>query len=215
MRRVALIVGLLVAVALPASAATPPTYYFVRPDFRMCPSPMCGGAWVSRVNHATTRCLDGALQRACYVASLSRSGTGTGRRFGTGSGDVVLGRIEPGGIAGFPKLAKLVVDRLWLQAAEPARPAPVYRVVDLGIRCITAPCFMYRASRLETPRRVALSSLDLAPLNLPPETHDRALRQLSRGGLLVSGVVSTVPDEGPAGDGRVLTARQAWLPPTP
>lgn len=208
MRQAALIVAVTLVAAVAAgrtaNAAAPSTTYLVRPDLRMCPSPMCGGAWVSRVNHTTTRCVDGSLQSACYVSSLTRT------RFGTG--DLALGRIVPAKIAGFPKLGKLVVDRLWLQAAEAAPPAPVYRVVDLGIRCIAAPCFTYRASRLETARRVMLSDLDLTGLDLPPQTRDRALRQLTLGGLIVSGIVRDVPHAGPAGDGRVLTARQAWLP---
>ncbi len=212
MRPAALIIsaGIMLALLLtgaPAEASSPGTYYLVRADLRLCPSPLCGGAWVRRVNHATTRCADGVLRSECYVATV-----GTGR---TGTGDLVLGTIVPAQIAGFPKLGKLAVRRAWSQAAEPAPPAPVFRVVDTGIRCVVAPCFSYRATRLETERSVALSELDLRPLDMPPATVARALRQLTRGGLFVSGAISTVPRAGPAGNGRVLAATQAWLPLTP
>ena len=55
------------------SASSTSTYWRVRPDFRKCISPICGGWWVSRVNFATTKCADGKLASECYVAGLDWS----------------------------------------------------------------------------------------------------------------------------------------------
>src|ERR687888_2347887 len=67
----ALVLGLGAARA-PASPSPPDAaaaFYVVRPDPRECPSPLCGGYWVSLANHARTRCSDGLLRPRCYVSS--------------------------------------------------------------------------------------------------------------------------------------------------
>ena len=51
-------------------------YLRVRPDYRRCVSPLCGGSWVSRVNQRTTRCADGTWAAECYVAAIDWSATG-------------------------------------------------------------------------------------------------------------------------------------------
>ncbi|HMV67917.1 MAG TPA: hypothetical protein PKA64_13805 [Myxococcota bacterium] len=63
--------------AAPSLAAPPaPQVYAVRPDPRLCPGPMCGGWWISRVNHAQLRCADGTTAGWCYVAEIDWSGLG-------------------------------------------------------------------------------------------------------------------------------------------
>ena len=47
--------------------------YRVRPDLRLCPSPLCGGAFASLVNQPTTQCVDGVDRAACYLASIDFS----------------------------------------------------------------------------------------------------------------------------------------------
>ncbi len=207
MRAWAFIAATAFAVAAGAGAgsgtATTPVHYLVRPDLRMCPSPMCGGVWVRRVNHATTRCVDGASRSECYAASIvPRSAA---------AGDIVLGRLLLDESTGDPRLGKLVAAGVWTQTGEPARRAPVYRVVDTGVRCVTAPCFSYRATLLERDRVLRLSDVDTTRVDLPPDTRRRILPSLSRGGILAAGTVRAVPNAGPAGTGRVLVAVQVWL----
>src|SRR5438093_4560982 len=64
-----------------AAAGTPgdpsgSAVYQVRPDPRLCPSPLCGGAFASLVNLAHTPCIDGSEREACYVADLDFSAMG-------------------------------------------------------------------------------------------------------------------------------------------
>lgn len=79
MRTLALL-GLFALTALSSTAeavpAPAPQVFSLRPDPRMCPSPMCGGWWISRVNHAQMRCADGTTAQACYVAEVDWSGLG-------------------------------------------------------------------------------------------------------------------------------------------
>lgn len=200
-----------VAGAAPAAGEAAPSYYLVRPDPRLCPSPICGGAWVRRVNHATTRCADGSEARECYVAST----TGVPARLWSALAGSVLvrGRIVRAGIEGFPDLGKLAAVAAWRPAGQQEPRGTTFRVVDNGVRCVTSPCFSLTAFVLETERRRTLSEIDLAGVGASAADLRRAQRAIAVGGVLVTGVVRTVPDAGPAGAGRELRAAQVWLRP--
>jgi len=49
-------------------------FYSVRPDYRRCVSPLCGGYFVKRVNQSRTRCVNGRLMSECYVAEIDWNG---------------------------------------------------------------------------------------------------------------------------------------------
>jgi len=190
--------------AAPAAGGAASAYYLVRPDPRLCPSPICGGAWVRRVNHPTTRCVDGSDARECYVASVIGSPQG-------GTFTLARGRLVPAVIEGFPELGALRVSATWEHAGISAWRGPVYRVRDNGVRCVTSPCFSFSAAKLETTKRTTLSDVDLTRVGGQPAFLGKAKRALAGGGLIVAGTVRVVPDAGPAGDGRVLVATQFWL----
>lgn len=166
---------------------------------------MCGGFWLQRVNHASTRCLDGSRRRLCYVASVS----GVSSPVDT---TLVRGRMAPAGIEGFPDHATLLATAGW----SPAGPGPargtLFRVVDNGVRCVTFPCFSLTASAVERTRRVTLSGVDLDGAEASIAAERRARRALASGGMYVAGTARVMPDEGPAGNGRTLVATQFWLP---
>lgn len=195
----------------PAAVDASPVYYLVRPDPRLCPSPICGGAWVRRVNHAMTRCIDGSEAPECYVASAAGV---PDKLWSSLAGSVLTrGRVVPAGIEGFPDLARLAVVAAWRPAGEQQPRGTTFRVVDNGVRCITSPCFSLTATALETDRRRTLSEIDLTAAGASATDLRRAERALAAGGVLVTGAVRTVPNAGPAGAGRVLQATQIWLRP--
>lgn len=201
----------IVAVAVAGSPASPATHYLVRPDARMCPSPMCGGAWVRRVNHPVTRCVDGTSSRECYVAGARGV---PAKLLSALAGNVLArGRIVPAGIEGFPELGRLEAVAAWRPAGPRAPAGATFRVLDTGVRCVTSPCFSLRAVAVEGGSARSLSDLDLAPARATASDLRRASRALATEGLLVTGVVRIAAQAGPAGDGRVLVARQIWLRP--
>ena len=59
----------MIALSAGAASAKPSAHYVVRVDPRLCPSPLCGGYWVSLANRHRTRCHDGVRRARCYVAS--------------------------------------------------------------------------------------------------------------------------------------------------
>jgi hypothetical protein len=193
--------------ALPAAGApgVGTFQYRVEPDARKCVSPLCGGYWVTLVNHSRTACSDGVLRKRCYVA---RAVDSRRQELGAGwpTGTIVRADLESRRFAGFGELGVLVV-------ADSRRPAgreptgPVFRVRDLGIRCVQAPCFSLRAARLNKPRSVTLSDLDLRTARLSERDRDRAVAALSTpGGLFASGRVVRTED-----GGRKLVVTRVYL----
>lgn len=198
--RTLLIIGLAaLAAALPAGAAPSQAggfQYLVEPDPRACPSPLCGGYWASLANHQQTTCHDGVLRRRCYVALVV-----------DGKRDEIASGVPTGAIAradlesqkfGSWKLGILVASNIRAPAGR--QPSgPYYRVRDLGIRCVRAPCFSFRATRLNRTYRVTLSEVDLAAARLSERNHDRAEAALaSADGLFASGRVVPTADGGRA-----------------
>jgi hypothetical protein len=146
------------------------SFYVVRADPRLCPSPLCGGYWVARANHARTRCHDGLLRPRCYVAGA----VGKDRlppRTSVPDGALAWATIEPRSFDGLGKLGVLVVADAFSPAGRAVPSGRFFRLVDTGIRCIRAPCFSIRASQLNRLARTTVSDVDArAPQATPGET---------------------------------------------
>jgi hypothetical protein len=216
MRAWAIIAAVAALAALGTAARATPgapaaTYYVVRPDPRLCPSPLCGGVWARRVNRPLTRCADGTAARECYVAATA--GIPEKLWSALAGSLLVRGRIVQAGIEGFPGLGRLDAGAAWRPAGPRPPAGTTFRVVDTGIRCVATPCFSLRAEVLEAGRRRMLSDLDLAGVGAAEGDLRRALLALPGRGVLVTGTVRRVPDAGPAGAGQVLAASQLWLRP--
>ena len=202
--------------ARPSTTARAPAVYRLRGDPRLCPSPMCGGFWASRVNRTKAICLDGVARAACYAASVdlsaltsparnhARPALSTGRALVTGA----FARYSNE----FPQLAQLVATRVWLAAGGAGDTGTVYLVVDTGLRCIRAPCFSLRATAVNSTSSLTLSNLDLAGTGASAAAIARANATLAHGGVLASGAIRAAAKPSVSGIGRTLAATQVWLP---
>ena len=218
---------LLLASGLAAASFTVPStasgtgdaqIYRMRTDPRLCPSPACGGYFAARVNMAATPCHDGTTRPACYVAAVdldalapvaaarARAALAGGRPLVSGSFASFSG---PTGL----KLATLAAQQAWIPAGETGDGGEtIYRVVDTGIRCVRAPCFSLRATVVNTNRTTRLSGVDLAAPGVSSAALRRAHALLAQGGVLAGGTARTVKEPGWPDTGRVLDARELWLP---
>jgi hypothetical protein len=199
------------AVAVPAPALPPPilarSIYVVRPDLRLCPSPLCGGYWVSRANHSRTRCHDGLLRPRCYVAIALGEVSRRPLTTGLPENALVRAAIGPWTFEGFGELGAVVVAEIWKPVGRTPPTGDFFRVRDTGIRCVRAPCFSMRAWRVNRPFRIAVSDLDLRPAKPTPDELARAKGALTTpGGLFVSGRVDRTAESG-----RLLSASQIFL----
>lgn len=198
--------------AVPATGGPPPilarSVYVVRPDPRLCPSPLCGGYWVSLANHARTRCHDGLLRPRCYVAIAI--GASTREPLTTGLPTDALARAVVGSwtFEGFGELGAIFVADVWKPVGRAPPAGDFFRLRDTGVRCIRAPCFSFRVGRLNTSSRTALvSGIDLGPARDNPEISRRAETALGTPeGLLSSGRITATAD-----GGRLFGATQVYL----
>jgi hypothetical protein len=190
----------------PDSNVSNSTFYAARPDLRRCASPMCGGYFVRRVNYGLTRCANGRQMSECYVSSIDWNGIA---EVEVNSALLKGSIVTKGNRNGHYGVLK--VSEVW-RAADDGKPyGDFYRVRDLGIRCIAAPCLTHQEAKLNTPsvRKIAGVALDEAGAGR--DVMEQAQTALtSTTGIIVAGGHSTVT--GPAGRALTLKAAQFYLP---
>ena len=192
-----------------ATGASPRTVgsaqYVVHTDPRLCPSPRCGGYWVALANRERTRCIEGALRPRCYAArALNENRQPLPSAIPDGA--LVRGTLEPWTLDGFGPLAVLVAEDVRTPVGQKTS-APIHRVRDTGIRCVKAPCYFMRATRLSHASFVTISELDLDGVGLGPENRRHAEAALrTKNGLFVAGRLGRADD-----GGRRLRAVRVYL----
>ena len=200
-----MVVGGVFAGSAPSQPPVGTAIYSVRVDPRLCPSPLCGGYWVALANAARTHCADGTARARCYVARAvdkDRHPLDTS----VPDGGLVRGELDTfefDGV-GLGVLVAAIVHAPQGKAPESGR---YYRLVDTGIRCVRAPCFSTRASRLNSARKTTISGLVLTTLRYDEELEKRVLAGLAtRNGVLARGRIRPTPD-----GGRVFHASRFYL----
>ena len=183
-----------------------PSYYVVRPDPRLCPSPLCGGHWVSLANQARTRCHDGLFRPRCYVTravDVRREPLSSPWPEALARAEIAQWEFEGPGVQ---KLGLLVVAEIWRPVGRPATGG-FYRLRDTAVRCIRAPCFSFRGARLNGSLRVTLSDFDPGRVRASSDEIESARTALaSDTGLLASGRPVGTPH-----GGRVFSASRFYL----
>jgi hypothetical protein len=182
------------ALAGGASGATrsPAAVFVVQPDPRLCPSPLCGGYWVAEANRARTRCHDGLLRPRCYVAEVANDGA-----VPPAPGSLVRGSLVVKQYGGLGDLGVLAADAVWSPVGRATPSGRFYRLRDLGIRCVRAPCFSVSAVRLNVKSRTTVSSVGLATLAAKDRTRVTSALS-SAGGVLAQGRIARTGDGGRA-----------------
>lgn len=183
-------------------------YYSVRPDFRRCISPLCGGYWISRVNSELTRCADRKLQAECYVAEIDWAAMDID---GSEGATLILGRHRRRNFPGFGLLGVLVPRDAWRPANDAPPEGTWYGLKDNGIRCITFPCYNIDQRVLNNRATQTISGVDLTQVGADPADEQAAFDALADGELIAVGENQVVLNEGPAGDGLTLIASQFFL----
>jgi len=191
---------LLLGIAVSSSAARQPpvgaAMYVVRPDPRLCPSPLCGGYWAAIANGARTKCSDGKRRPQCYVAGTV-DGKRRPRAVDLPEGALVRGAIDASTFEGIGPLDVLVVTAVYVPAGRAAVSGGYYRVVDTGIRCVRAPCYSFRATQVNGSTRVTTSSVDLGPARATAAETAKAQAALrTKNGLYARGRFARTADGG-------------------
>ncbi len=192
------------------------TFYSARQDYRKCMWPMCGGAYVKRVNQPKTKCADGKWAKECYVADFDWKALGLSEADEVeATSDAKSGRAVVRGKIGTVKEKAFSYDVFevsegWRAATENPPTGIFYRAESSGIVCITFPCPVIEATRLN--RNVKPTStyagVDLSPSGATQDQLDQGWQELSKTGLIVAAKLETVT--GPAGSMSGLSASQFY-----
>ncbi|MFO0567219.1 MAG: DUF6748 domain-containing protein [Polyangiaceae bacterium] len=192
------------------------TYYSLRPDYRKCMWPMCGGFFVKRVNQPQTKCADGKWAKECYVSELDWSALGlseTDRSAADGAAHqgqvVVRGKLVPAKQSNISYTA-FAVSEGWKAATAAAPKGIFYRAKESGIVCITYPCPVVEGTRLNRTVKptATYAGVDLSPSGAPQGDIDAAWKDLAGPGILVAANLEKVT--GPAGSMAGLSASQFY-----
>lgn len=221
-RRFAILVAGLLFLQLPPVNADPlattSTYFAVRPDFRRCEPPLCGGYWVKRLNMTITFDHQGTACTECYVASIDWSASDLSHAQATAfQNDIAAGRglmrgtIVERAFSGFGSLGVLAASEAWRGATVKAPTGAFHRLTASGVRCTTTPCFWIHGARLNSSVASEFSSLDLSAAGAAALSSSTLPAVLSGTGLLVAGTRRTILKEGPSGDGLRFVASQFYV----
>jgi hypothetical protein len=187
------------------SIASTSTFYTLRRDLRKCASPLCGGYFVRRVNQNLTRCANGRYLSECYVTSIqwnSKSEVEINRALVRGS---LVTRGNRNGRYGV-----LSVAEVWRAASDNRPTGEFFRVRDLGVRCIAAPCPTHHEAKLNSTVARKIAGVDLNSTGANQELVSDALEAMtSPAGVVVAGTHTSVT--GPAGRSQMLKATQFYL----
>lgn len=212
----ALALGIGASFSSPAlAAAAKGTYYIVtHVDLRKCISPVCGGWFVKRVNHALTKCADGKLRPECHVFDLDVSAIGLTEEeeqkfeFAWGASHALvrgsLSKVENGNF----DIDTLHATEAWAGVAESTANGSFYGVTDSGIVCITFPCPSFTEAKLNTAKIANIHGVDLAASGATEDEVNAGYAELAETGVLVAGKHTTIT--GPAGKGTALVASEFY-----
>ncbi len=188
------------------------TYFTVRPDFRKCIAPVCGGWFVKAVNRASFRCPDGSVKKECYVgkesigiAGLSDAQIAEIRQAMQSSRILIRGRL-----LGIVDYGLLFIDGAWLSVSAQSPSGIFINVRDNGIVCVMDPCPSYDGTILNKYVVKSLAGYDLSEVEASDEQFELAREAIgSENGLMMAGRFVEVT--GPGGSAQGIAASQFYL----
>lgn len=137
------------------SASSTYTYYSVRPDYRRCVAPLCGGYWVKKLNSSTAS--------EVYVAEMTFTRAGLDdydRSLFSVAGSLVRGTVGQKTFGSFGKLSVFSASEVWAAGSPDATPTGTYyKLTDKNFVCAKAPCFNIASARINSSYRTTLSGL--------------------------------------------------------
>ena len=179
-------------------------YFTVRRDPRRCPSPMCGGYFVKLVNQPQTRCANGSDMAECYVANIAwNDQPEVDLEKALLRGSITTSGDKNG------KYGVFSVTESWQRTGKDAPGDTFFRVRDLGLRCIAAPCLSYSEAKLNTGVNRTIAGVDMENAAAADDLK-RAYKALTGpDGVIANG--KHLPVSGPAGKAESFEASQLFL----
>jgi len=197
------------------------TTYIVKPDYRKCAFPMCGGWFLTPVNQYSLQLQteDEAYQSAAllpnsiYVAYINYKRLGLTEKeiaelnSAIHSEQALLrGAVINSPISGrvVTRTKTLVANGAWVGANKNTPVGPYLKISSTGIVCITTPCPYFKAGLINSDYISEFHDLSLEKAALDREQEAQAWQAISTDGLVITGTtyVSTGFDETGAEPGK-------------
>ena len=196
------------------------TYFKITADLRKCPSPTCGGWFLSRLNQPTTQCHDGQWATSCYTPALdwSKANLSADQQaklldacnksaVSTGVYAIVRGKFARTNKTPDRKLGRFVMSEAWVAEGDAVSDGQFVRVKDNGLACLVAPCPSLTETMLNMNKVVDIAEVDwttsgLSDLQIEECTQD----MFTPDGLVIAGYRYTFTENGNTADGRTVTA---------
>ena len=197
------------------------TTYTVKPDYRKCAFPMCGGWFLTPVNQYSIQLQteDEAYQSAAllpnsiYVAYINYKRLGLTKKqiaeldAAIQSEQVLLrGTVtdSPATSRALTPIKTLVANGAWVAANKSPAVGPYLKISSTGIVCITTPCPYFNAALINSNYTTQFHDLSLEKAALDREQEAQAWQAISTSGLVITGTtyVTTGFDETGAEPGK-------------
>jgi hypothetical protein len=180
---------------IPDGPPRPGDYFLAERDTRLCPSPLCGGYFVSSPNRPNLECPDGTVGARCHVGTIDlgwlelgafdevrfRSDIDAGRT--VIRGQLTHDTLDPIGAPG-----ALIATEGWRAADDNPIRGGFLKLRDTGLVCVTEPCLHYAYTPLNVPGWRQASHL-----SWPGAGNPEAMSQLLGDGVIVTGMVLYPP----------------------
>lgn len=200
-------------------------YYTIEPDNRYCPSPYCGGWWLTKVNQYSITADESVLDSSVvpivpnpiYVAKIDYSVLGlTDREIAEFQNNIYQGRAFIRGVLRpypspwwYKDLQQLTATGTWLAANDNRPIGPYMNVKSSGIVCITTPCPYYELAVLNTNYSSLFHELNLAHAGLTDRQTEMAWAEVADDGLIITGV--RFESQGQTGTGLGIAATKVFF----
>jgi hypothetical protein len=194
--------------------------YSVKPDYRKCAFPLCGGWYITPVNQYSLALEDSdeayqhslLLPNSIYVAYLNYKAMGLtptqiakledSLRAGQG---LLRGTIKTNAT----KFSTLAVQAAWTSPNTNPPVGTYLKVSSSGIMCITTPCPYYKADLINSLFSSNFDELVFDKAGLDKDQEARAWQAVAEGGLVLTGV--KFESQGQTGTGAGISASKVYF----
>lgn len=200
--------------------------YIVKPDYRKCAFPMCGGWFLTPVNEFSRQletddeAYENSLIQATsiYVAYIDYRRLGLTREqlreleSAIHSEQALLrGVITRNSVTpqATDRIATLHANGAWVSANKREAYGPYLNITSSGIVCITTPCPYYTADLINTLFSANFDELNFEKAELDREQTARAWQAVASKGLVITGV--KYESQGMTGPGTGIAATKVFF----
>jgi hypothetical protein len=224
-RLLALAAGLFMAATVSAQEPVKPTpdtalTYSVKPDYRKCAFPLCGGWYITPVNQYSLALEDSdeayqhslLLPNSIYVATINYKALGlTPDQIAKLEDSLRRGQGLLRGVvkASTTKYSTLIAQAAWTSPNTNTPVGPYLNVSSSGIVCITTPCPYFKAELINSFFTTNFHELTFEKAGLDEKQESLAWQAVSEAGLVLTGV--KFESQGMTGTGTGIAATKVYF----